>query len=478
MLSDGRRLGAHLPLGAGMVRAVERAHEIGRRSSRCSATTRRRGVDGRRCPRSCRGSGSGSGSSTSPRRRSTPRISSTSRAEPTFHAQSIVVLTYELRVAIAYGASFVNVHIGSHRGEGPEAGVPAGDGLATCSRSRRPPTSRTRATAMKATTTATAGPLPTRPRGWLRRRLRPGRHDRRAGGDRRRPPRPWASTRRASGTASTRRTSGARATRSTPRRPSRRCSTRSTPRIGLDRLVMVHLNDSRSELGSRLDRHEHLGAGRIGARACADADASRAGPRRVHPRDTGHGRGLRRDEHPAGEALAAGDRSRTCRPRRSPRSAKVRSAPADPGARSERPSAGEGPAPRALRPTDVPAGAGLTAPVERASRSTCRTCWASSAPRPRARAALPGSRCAARGMPTRGTTCSCSSLWVGTARCPFSARRPRRDVPPRRPVLLAARACGMAHRLGPDGSCSPSRSRAGTVAATWWLARSAADGRG
>jgi deoxyribonuclease-4 len=28
---------------------------------------------------------------------------------------------------------------------------------------------------------------------------------------------------------------------------------------------MIHLNDSRSEFGSRLDRHEHLGAGRIGA---------------------------------------------------------------------------------------------------------------------------------------------------------------------------------------------------------------------
>ena len=27
---------------------------------------------------------------------------------------------------------------------------------------------------------------------------------------------------------------------------------------------MIHLNDSKSELGSRLDRHEHLGAGRIG----------------------------------------------------------------------------------------------------------------------------------------------------------------------------------------------------------------------
>ena len=35
--------------------------------------------------------------------------------------------------------------------------------------------------------------------------------------------------------------------------------------IGLDRLALVHLTDSRSMLGSRTDRHEHVGAGRIGA---------------------------------------------------------------------------------------------------------------------------------------------------------------------------------------------------------------------
>ena len=34
--------------------------------------------------------------------------------------------------------------------------------------------------------------------------------------------------------------------------------------IGLERLALIHLNDSKSELGSRSDRHEHLGAGRIG----------------------------------------------------------------------------------------------------------------------------------------------------------------------------------------------------------------------
>ena len=36
-------------------------------------------------------------------------------------------------------------------------------------------------------------------------------------------------------------------------------------RIGLERLVMIHLNDSKVDRGSRLDRHEHLGAGQIGA---------------------------------------------------------------------------------------------------------------------------------------------------------------------------------------------------------------------
>ena len=40
-------------------------------------------------------------------------------------------------------------------------------------------------------------------------------------------------------------------------------------RIGLDRLVMIHLNDSKAGRGSRLDRHEHLGAGRIGATGLA-----------------------------------------------------------------------------------------------------------------------------------------------------------------------------------------------------------------
>lgn len=34
--------------------------------------------------------------------------------------------------------------------------------------------------------------------------------------------------------------------------------------IGFERLAMVHLNDSSKGLGSRADRHEHIGRGRIG----------------------------------------------------------------------------------------------------------------------------------------------------------------------------------------------------------------------
>lgn len=37
--------------------------------------------------------------------------------------------------------------------------------------------------------------------------------------------------------------------------------------VGLDRLVAVHLNDSKKEFGSRVDRHEHIGRGMIGLEA-------------------------------------------------------------------------------------------------------------------------------------------------------------------------------------------------------------------
>ena len=38
--------------------------------------------------------------------------------------------------------------------------------------------------------------------------------------------------------------------------------------IGLERIRAVHLNDSQKPCGSRVDRHEHIGRGRIGEAAC------------------------------------------------------------------------------------------------------------------------------------------------------------------------------------------------------------------
>ena len=37
-----------------------------------------------------------------------------------------------------------------------------------------------------------------------------------------------------------------------------------TNKIGLDRIKVIHLNDSKGNLGSKLDRHYHIGIGKIG----------------------------------------------------------------------------------------------------------------------------------------------------------------------------------------------------------------------
>ena len=40
--------------------------------------------------------------------------------------------------------------------------------------------------------------------------------------------------------------------------------------LGRDTVAMLHLNDSRAELGSRLDRHEHIGGGKMGQEGLHD----------------------------------------------------------------------------------------------------------------------------------------------------------------------------------------------------------------
>ncbi len=43
--------------------------------------------------------------------------------EPTFWERSVEILAHELRTGRGFGARYVNVHIGSHRGTGVEAGI-------------------------------------------------------------------------------------------------------------------------------------------------------------------------------------------------------------------------------------------------------------------------------------------------------------------------------------------------------------------
>jgi deoxyribonuclease-4 len=40
-------------------------------------------------------------------------------------------------------------------------------------------------------------------------------------------------------------------------------------KIGLEKLVMIHYNDSKAAHGSKLDRHQHIGGGEVGARGLA-----------------------------------------------------------------------------------------------------------------------------------------------------------------------------------------------------------------
>ena len=49
--------------------------------------------------------------------------------------------------------------------------------------------------------------------------------------------------------------------------------------VGLDRIKVFHLNDSKKPCGSRVDRHEHIGKGCLGSRAVpAAAERSHASP--------------------------------------------------------------------------------------------------------------------------------------------------------------------------------------------------------
>jgi deoxyribonuclease-4 len=256
-----RKLGAHLPLGGGMVKAADRAAEIGADvlqvfSDNPTAWRRRskppKELDAFKRRLEILGIG--------PLAIHASYLINLAGPDEDFHEKSVALLTHELISAQTYGAAFLNVHIGSHRGTGTEAGA------------RR--VAETVARGLEGTHGAAPDPILSL--------------ENSAGGgfglgatiDE------IAAVLEAVEAAGVPRARvgvtldlahlwGAGYELSDPAVVDTFVNDFDRA-IGLARLKMLHLNDSRSELGSHLDRHQHVGAGEIGA----------AGLRRIlcHPR--------------------------------------------------------------------------------------------------------------------------------------------------------------------------------------------------
>jgi deoxyribonuclease-4 len=249
MLPDGRRIGAHLPLGTGMVKAVERAHEIGASAIQIfgdNPTAWRRRIEPPREQAAFR-----------------ERLANYDIAPVSIHAaylvnlagpdegffeRSVGVLVNDMQTAPGFAARFVNVHTGSHRGAGTAYGT---ERVAEAVARVLAATDETADAPMLILENSAGGgfgigttieEIADIADAIARRGVASGRvgfcldtaHA-------------WGAGHRLSDPDET-----------------DAFLARFDALIGLDRLKMVHLNDSKSELGSRLDRHEHVGAGQIG----------------------------------------------------------------------------------------------------------------------------------------------------------------------------------------------------------------------
>jgi len=249
MPPSDRRLGAHLPLATGMVKAVERAHEIG-------ATTMQIWTD----------------NPTAWRRREAPPVEreafvarlgehdirpvaihaaylcNLAGPDPELFERSIEILAGELRGAPYFRARYVNVHIGSHRGTGVAVGT---ERVAEGVRRTLVDVDDGPDSAMLVLENSVGG-------GWG---LGTSVEELAAIADA--AERAGVPRHRLGFCFDTAHAWGAGIDLADPDAIDATLA-EFDARIGLDRLVMVHCNDSRSELGSRADRHEHLGAGLIG----------------------------------------------------------------------------------------------------------------------------------------------------------------------------------------------------------------------
>ncbi len=249
MLPDGRRLGAHLPLGNGMVRAAERAHAIGATALQVfgdnpTAWRRRAEPPGEQAAFRERVAALGIG----PLAVHAAYLVNLAGPQAAFFERSIAILAQDLRSAPGFGARFVNVHTGSHRDTGVEVGIARlADGVARVL--DEVPEGPEAATLVLENSAGggfgvgtTVEELAGIAEALARRGVAASRvafcldvaHL-------------WAAGHRLSDPSETDAVIEA-----------------FDRRIGLDRLALIHLNDSKTAVGSRLDRHEHIGAGGIG----------------------------------------------------------------------------------------------------------------------------------------------------------------------------------------------------------------------
>ncbi len=281
MLPDGRRLGAHLALGQGMVKAADRAVEIGATALQVFSDNptawQRRAAPSPEIPAFRQRLDA---ASIAPLAIHGSYLINLAGADDELVERSIGLLAAELSAAGRFGARFVNIHVGSHRGTGVEAGIDrlaaglvaaieiadrlaAGEGSAETVTDEAPiadPGTRTgdgAATSITITLENSAGG------GWgfgldiselaaIAAALDGA-----------------GLTRAQVGFClDTAHAWGAGIDLSDPAAADRFLDEFSD-RIGIDRLNLVHFNDSKTELGSRADRHEHLGAGQIGAAGLA-----------------------------------------------------------------------------------------------------------------------------------------------------------------------------------------------------------------
>ncbi|HEY8199244.1 MAG TPA: TIM barrel protein, partial [Candidatus Limnocylindrales bacterium] len=120
----GRRIGAHLPLGQGMVKAADRARSIGATTIQVFSDNptawRRRAAPPGELPKF---RARLVANDVAPLATHAPYLINLAGPGDDFWERSIGVVAAELVMAAEYGASFVNMHVGSHLGSGIQAGT-------------------------------------------------------------------------------------------------------------------------------------------------------------------------------------------------------------------------------------------------------------------------------------------------------------------------------------------------------------------